>query len=65
MIPVKNYSHLYRDEKTNAILNTDETHYQNYINSKYRIIEEQNRLSELENEISEIKSLLKQLLENK
>lgn len=65
MIPVKNYSHLYRDENTNAIVNTDDMKYQHYINSKRKIFEDQQKILELENEINEIKSLLKQLLENK
>lgn len=65
MIPVKNHSHLYRDENTNAILNEDELNYQIYINSKNKISQDYKRLSDLENEINEIKGILKHLLENK
>lgn len=65
MIPVKGYVGLYRDEKTNAIINVDETSYEDYINSKNKLIKSQHKLEELEREISDIKSLLQNLLENK
>jgi len=65
MIKVEGHSHLYRDEKTGAIINCDDSAYDQYVKSlKYR----KNQKRELENmkkEITEIKSLLKILVEGK
>ena len=34
MIPVEVHKNLFRDENTNAIVNTDTTAYENYMNAK-------------------------------
>ena len=65
MIPVKGYNGLYRDESTNAIINTNDNIYNDYINSRNRLIENQEKMTTIENELIEIKELLKTLLENK
>ena len=65
MIPVKGHSGLYRDENTNAIINTNDSVYNDYINSRNRLIENQEKMTTIENELTEIKELLKILLENK
>lgn len=65
MIPVKNHSYLYRDEKTNAILNNDDANYQSYIKSKEKMLENQKRILEIENELKEIKKMLNLIIENK
>lgn len=65
MIPVEGHNGLYRDEKSNAIINMDDKAYNEYLNSKNKLIEDRNRLSQLEDEIQEIKQLLIKLLENK
>ena len=65
MIPVKGHNGLYRDENTNAIINTNDSVYNDYINSRNRLIENQEKMTTIENELTEIKELLKILLENK
>ena len=34
MIPVEGFGNLYRDENTNAIINTDKIAYDNYISNR-------------------------------
>lgn len=65
MIPVKNYSYLYRDENTSAILNLDDASYQHYIKSKESALETQRKIECLQSELSEIKELLKDIIRNK
>lgn len=65
MIPVKGHNGLYRDESTNAIINTNDSIYNDYINSRNRLIKNQEKMTTIENELTEIKELLKILLENK
>ena len=61
MIPVKGHSNLFRDENTNAIVNTDKTAYENYINSRRVNSDKQFELDEMKKEIEELKSLLNNL----
>ncbi len=61
MIPVKGHSNLFRDENTNAIVNTDKTAYENYINSRRVNSDKQFELDEMKKEIEELKSLLNEL----
>jgi hypothetical protein len=65
MIPVKGYIGLYRDETSNAIINSNDKEYNEYIQSRNRLIENQNKIQKIEQDISEIKSLLKMIIENK
>ena len=65
MIPVKGHVGLYRDENSNAIINSNDSIYTEYIKSRDKLIEDAKKLIELENEIIEIKLLLKKVLENK
>ena len=61
MIPVKGHSNLFRDESTNAIINTDKTAYQTYINNRRVNSDKQFELDEMKKEIEELKSLLNNL----
>tara|TARA_Y100001935_G_scaffold185820_1_gene154320 strand:- start:750 stop:953 length:204 start_codon:yes stop_codon:yes gene_type:complete len=61
MIPVKGHSNLFRDENTNAIINTDKTAYQTYINNRRVNSDKQFELDEMKKEIEELKSLLNNL----
>ena len=61
MIPVKGHSNLFRDENTKAIINTDKTAYENYINSRRVNSDKQFELDEMKKEIEELKSLLNEL----
>jgi hypothetical protein len=65
MIPVEGYKGLFRDEKSNAIINRNDTEYNEYLKLKNTIIDEKNQIDILKKEISEIKLLLKDILSNK
>jgi hypothetical protein len=62
-IPVEGHPNLYRDSKTNAIINTDKTAYNSYLKSLSSKEKEKKEIEEMKNELSEIKTLLYQLLE--
>tara|TARA_R100000008_G_scaffold78181_1_gene59041 strand:+ start:3677 stop:3889 length:213 start_codon:yes stop_codon:yes gene_type:complete len=63
LIPVEGESYLFRDSKSNAIINTNKLDYDSYISRREFQEDEKKRLDNLESEISEIKSLLKALAE--
>ena len=63
MIPVEGHKHLYRDNKSGAIINCDLTGYNMYLKSKNKKQSQQSRLNEMQKEIDELKSLLSQLVE--
>lgn len=65
MIPVEGHKGLYRDEKSNAIINCNDYEYQEYLNAKKSSLDEKNEIDSLRIELDEIKFLLKKLLENK
>jgi Fe-S oxidoreductase len=58
---VKDKDHLIRDVDTNAIINTDETGYHQYIENYKRAFSEAQRIKNLESEMSEIKSDLSEI----
>jgi hypothetical protein len=62
-IPVEGHPNLYRDSKTNAIINTDKTAYNNYLKSLSSKEKEKKEIEDMKNELDEIKTLLYQLLE--
>jgi hypothetical protein len=62
MIPVEGHKGLYRDQKTNAIVNNNDNEYSDYIKLKNSKLKERSEIDEIKNEISEIKSLLFELL---
>ena len=68
-IKVENEKNLFRDSKTNAIINTDYQNYNNYINAKKikeselkRIENIENDLSNLKSDLSEIKTILRSFI---
>lgn len=63
MIPVKENKGLFRDERTNSIINCDDLEYEQYMKIKEIKIKEQSELQELKSDIDEIKSVLKIILE--
>ena len=65
MIKVKGYSHLYRDEKTGAIINTDTSAYRSRLNIITSTEKEKNEIKRMRDEIDELKGLLKELVESK
>lgn len=62
MIPVEGHSDLFRDEITGAIVNTDTSQYNNYVEMKNRKRSEKEELDRMKSDIEEIKSLLKELV---
>ena len=63
LIPVEGENYLFRDSKSNAIINTNSSDYNSYISRKKFQQNEHDTLNHLESEIGEIKSLLKALAE--
>ncbi len=61
MIPVEGHKNLFRDENTNAIVNTDSTAYENYMNAKRINSDKQAELDNMKNEIETLKSMLNDL----
>ena len=55
MIPVEGHKHLYRDEKSGAIVNCDNTGYNMYMKSKHKKQSQQNSIDEMRKEIDELK----------
>jgi hypothetical protein len=65
MIPVEGHKGLYRDKKSNAIVNCNDYEYQEYLRAKNSTLDEKGEIENLKIELTEIKSLLVKLLENK
>tara|TARA_B100000941_G_scaffold242010_1_gene185728 strand:- start:286 stop:492 length:207 start_codon:yes stop_codon:yes gene_type:complete len=65
MIKVEGHSHLYRDETTGAIINCDDSGYDQYIKSLNYRKNQKEELNNMKKELDEIKSLLKILVEGK
>ena len=61
MIPVEGHKNLFRDPKTNAIVNKDKLAYENYIAMRNRNNDKQAELDSMKREINELKSLLNDL----
>jgi len=61
MIPVEGHKHLFRDEKTGAIINTDTAGYSNYMSDKRRNLDKKAEMDSMKKEIEELKSLLNEL----
>jgi hypothetical protein len=58
---VEGHSNLIRDVETNAILNTNVTEYNNYINMKKMKENESKRVENLENDLASVKDDLKEI----
>ena len=61
MIPVEGHKSLFRDEETNAIVNTDTIAYDNYMNNKLTNSDKRAEMDEVQRELAEVKSLLNDL----
>ena len=62
MIRVEGHSHLYRDKKTGAIINTDNIGYQNYLKSSNIAEDKKRELDNMKKDIDDIKGALKEIL---
>ena len=68
LIPVEGEKDLFRDPRTNAIINTNQSDYLSYINGRKMRQNEKNKIDILEkdvnsikNDLNEIKSLLRSI----
>ena len=61
MLPVEGHKNLFRDENTNAIINTDKAAYNDYINSRRINSDKQAELDEMKSQIETLKTMLKEL----
>ena len=61
MIQVEGHKNLFRDENSNAIINTDQAAYNDYINSRRINSDKQAELDTMKSEIETLKSMLNEL----
>ena len=61
MKKVEGHDNLYRDEESNAIINTDRSAYDNYINVRRVNSDKRAEMDDMKKELAELKSLLKEL----
>ena len=61
MIPVEGHKSLFRDEETNAIVNTDTIAYENYVNNKITNSDKKAEMDDVKRDLAELKSMLKDL----
>jgi|TARA_Y100000052_G_scaffold26642_1_gene31926 precorrin-3B methylase len=59
MIKVEGHPHLFRDEKTGAIINCDDVGYDQYVKSVELRKNQRREISDMRKDIDEIKALLK------
>ena len=62
MIRVEGHKNLYRDEETGAIVNYDDSEYNQYLLSKKEKIIQKKEIESIRMELDEIKTLLKEIL---
>ena len=61
MIPVEGHKNLFRDPKTNAIINTDTIGYENYMRMRKRNDDKQAEMDAMKKELETLKSMLNEL----
>ena len=61
MLPVEGHKNLFRDEKTNAIINSDETSYNDYMNNRRINSDKQAEIDAMKEELETLKSMLNEL----
>ena len=61
MIPVEGHKNLYRDEESNAIVSTDDSAYQDYMNTRRMNADKKAEMNEMEKEIETLKLMLNEL----
>ena len=62
LIDIKDRSGLVRDMSSGAILNTNQSEYENYLMMKQKKKHQQEQINNLINEVDELKSLVKTLI---
>ena len=61
-IKVKDSNSLYRDEESGAILNCNDTAYDNYLKMKENKLKEVDEMDKLKNDVDELKDMMKLIL---
>ena len=61
MIPVEGHKHLYRDEKSGAIINTDSHGYSQYKKTRNIKLSQREEIDSMKKDIEEIKFLLREI----
>ena len=61
MLPVEGHKNLFRDENTNAIINSDEVAYHDYMNNRRINSDKQAEINDMKEEIETLKSMLNEL----
>ena len=61
MLPVEGHKNLFRDESTNAIINSDKSTYNDYMNTRRINSDKKAELDAMKNEIKTLKSMLNEL----
>ena len=61
MIPVEGHKNLYRDEESNAIISTDDSSYQDYMNTRRINADKKAEMNEMKKEIETLKWMLNEL----
>ena len=61
MLPVEGHKNLFRDEDSNAIVNTDNAAYNDYMNTRRINSDKKAELDAMKNEIETLKSMLNDL----
>ena len=62
MLPVEGHKNLFRDESTNAIINSDKSAYNDYMNTRRINSDKKAELDAMKNEIETLKSMLNDLV---
>jgi len=62
MIPVEGNKHLFRDESSGAIVNTDTIGHSQYIRMREDKRRQREEIDQLKDDINEIKQLLKEII---
>ena len=61
MIQVEGHKNLYRDEESNAIVSTDDSAYQDYMNTRRMNADKKAEMNEMKKEIETLKLMLNEL----
>ena len=61
MLPVEGHRNLFRDENTNAIINSDQAGYDDYMNNRRINSDKQAEMDAMKEELETLKLMLKEL----
>ena len=64
LLKVKDHDGFYKDTSSGAVINKNNSDYQQYVETRDRLLSEKERLDSIENDIHDIKSVLLKVLES-